>query len=169
MDNDTADLIKTIIWLLIFIFWIGFQFFKKLAGAIKAIKKDTAPQPQENGLKNGLSVFSRGSSTDKKAGSVRDSLRGFFEEVMKMQKAEKPEPPPLKKPDSKSVPRKKQRATTAASKPEEKTVHVLTQQTALSSEEIRPSLSAEDMRQAVIFSEILGQPLALRDRDDRQF
>ncbi|OQX23357.1 MAG: hypothetical protein BWK80_26475 [Desulfobacteraceae bacterium IS3] len=151
MDNDTADFIKTIIWVLIFFLWAGWQFFKKLTGIIK---KDAPPQSRKN---------KKQAVPRKKTKAIGESLRDFFEEITKAQKAGKPEsPPPPKKPKAVSAPRKKQQTPAAVSAPAQ-------QPAALFSEEILPHLSAEDMRQAVIFSEILGAPLALRDTDDRPF
>ena len=155
MDNDTADIIKTIIWAVIFIFWAGWQFFKKLTGAIK---KDAPAQSRKN---------KKQAAPRKKTKAIGDSLRDFFEEITKVRKAEKPvSPPPPEKPKAATAKRKKQQTPaetpSAVSAPAMPPADLFSEETGL-------HLSAQDMRQAVIFSEILGPPLALRDTDDRPF
>ena len=136
MSDSTTDIIKGIFWIIVFFIWVFSRILKKI--------------PQK-----------KGDSGQNKVQLIKENVGDFFKELSEKmkeagQKTEKPIttisgpkdklPPPI--PQDKIVPVK---ATVSE-----------TQRVS----ESRFRLSPKDLRQAVIFSEILAPPVALRNEEE---
>jgi hypothetical protein len=155
MYADTENIIKVIFWMVVFFIWI-------LSRIVKFFRKKpepVSPQKSKSGKKEAPRAKGLGEA-------FKESLRTFFEDIAESEKEEKSAskkepvqreiPPPLKPP----------------SEPEpERVIHEPVPSAQVISEEgipLQAFLSGRGLQQAVVMSEILAPPVALR-RDEKRF
>jgi len=156
MKADTSDVIEGIIWLVVILIWF-------ISNIVKGRKKKkpaklSQAEKQED---------SQQSSRRKAGGLLSGNLKGFFKEVAMLLKRESsPQTPPGQ---SFTLPAQPRETKPPLIAPEE------IRHKSFSSEyydetegDSGMKLSGDELRRAIIYSEIIGPPVALRS-DERRF
>ncbi len=167
MNENLVDIIKAIVWGAVFVIWFLITLWKKLRQ-----NKSAPPLPE---------VSARGDSQDTKKdkkrkipvrqifGSLKGDLEDFFEDIVKVQKGEQQRPLPGKseptREDIASVTHRPDICADISKDIESFQTHVSESQKRASCSPFCLKLSKRDLRQAVVYSEILGPPIALRENN----
>ncbi len=140
MSNKTTEMIKTILWIAVFFIWVFSRILKKFLQ-----KKGDSGQNRYEMLKGNFSGFFKEVSekmelAGQKTESVRKPLTSIVQPKYEL-------PPPI--PGNKTG-----------------TVTASVTETRVSESPFGLNLSPKGLRHAVILSEILGPPIALRNEDE---
>jgi len=158
MKADTSDVIEGIIWLVVILIW----FISNIVKGRKKKKSAKLSQAEKQEDRRDRQQSSR----RKAGGLLSGNLKGFFKEIAMLQKRESS--PQTQKPPGQSftLPAQPRETKPPLIAPEE------IRHKSFSSDETEGGsgmkLSGDELRRAIIYSEIIGPPVALRS-DERRF
>ncbi len=162
MNSNLIDTLVSLVWVAFALIWILARFWKGLRGEKK---KQDAPPP----LPRKKSVQKSGEPEAKQPKILRSDLEDFFEEVAKLRGGKRQETEATQQEKASETSRQASPADApseafaiAEAEPDDiRSVPIPFEKTSRFPNNFR--LSGEEWQQAVVLSEILGQPIALRD------
>ncbi|MDM8525240.1 hypothetical protein QUF80_17860 [Desulfococcaceae bacterium HSG8] len=171
MNADT-DTIKTIFWVIVIIFWV-------LSSLVKFLRKKDKSKPGPPPLPRTTEHSDARKEEEKKSPvrSLKEGLANFFEEIVMAQNegfqkilpvgeaVQKSSPSVAPDHDAPAKPAESDATPAEVRKPASEDYY----ETEKVSVPAGLDLSGEGLRRAVVFSEILGPPVALRGDDNRLF
>ncbi|QTA85431.1 hypothetical protein [Desulfonema magnum] len=172
MNENLTDIIEAIVWLMVFIIWFMVTLWRKLRQEKKKEKSASASVPEvlERGDTQKIPKDkTRATSVRQIFGSLKGDLENFFEDIARMQNAEKQTSLPDK---SEKTGKDIAGAAHGPDMPDDISEHIESVQTDVfespkrtSRSPFRLKLSKKNLQQAVVYSEVLGPPVALREND----